>query len=215
MSNGAQLLAGHLNYQSRTLDGGLRVPSPGFDLSQYGNNVMVTSADLVQQLDTASVALANETSVTGVTYAHGDDTVLFADEEEGKVWATSLEGVGGFNPQADPAAEDLDAPRVAVGVGGDAFVVTADGVVRSVTGFGEQAVLEEAGSLGAELSDAASLTEEITDLPHGDHVSDEVYARAAAAFTERELGQVIAMAMVINAWNRIGVTTRLHPPHRH
>jgi len=158
VSNGAQLLAGHLNYQSRTLDGGLRVPSPGFDLSQYGNNVMVTSADLVQQLDTASVALANETSVTGVTYAHGDDTVLFADEEEGKVWATSLEGVGGFNPQADPAAEDLDAPRVAVGVGGDAFVVTADGVVRSVTGFGEQAVLEEAGSLGAELSDAASLT---------------------------------------------------------
>ena len=47
---------------------------------------------------------------------------------------------------------------MAVGVGGDAFVVTADGVVRSVTGFGEQAVLEEAGSLGAELSDAASLT---------------------------------------------------------
>lgn len=28
VSNGAQLLAGHLNYQSRTLDGGLRVPSP-------------------------------------------------------------------------------------------------------------------------------------------------------------------------------------------
>ena len=49
---------------------------------------------------------------------------------------------------------------------------------------------------------------------HDGHVSDEVYARAAAVFSERELGQVIAMAVTINAWNRIDVTTRLHPPHR-
>ncbi|MBI3217861.1 MAG: carboxymuconolactone decarboxylase family protein [Mycobacterium sp.] len=75
---------------------------------------------------------------------------------------------------------------------------------------------EEAGSLYTEQEQAAlALTEEMTDLPSGGHVSDAVYARAAAAFSERELGQVIAMAMVINAWNRIGVTTRLNPPHRH
>lgn len=75
---------------------------------------------------------------------------------------------------------------------------------------------EEAGSLYTEQEQAAlALTEEMTDLPSGGHVTDAVYARAAAAFSERELGQVIAMAMVINAWNRIGVTTRLNPPHRH
>jgi len=74
---------------------------------------------------------------------------------------------------------------------------------------------EEAGERFTEQERAAlALTEEMTDLPHGGHVSDAVYARAAAAFSERELGQVIAMAMTINAWNRIGVTTRLHPPHR-
>jgi AhpD family alkylhydroperoxidase len=74
---------------------------------------------------------------------------------------------------------------------------------------------EEAGDLYTEQEQAAlALTEEITDLVGGAQVSDEVYARAAAAFTERELGQVIAMAVTINAWNRIGVTTRLHPPHR-
>ncbi|ODQ84943.1 carboxymuconolactone decarboxylase family protein [Mycolicibacterium holsaticum] len=60
---------------------------------------------------------------------------------------------------------------------------------------------------------ALALTEEITDLTHR-HVADEVYARAAAAFSERELGQVIAMALTINAWNRIGVTTRLPVPKR-
>jgi AhpD family alkylhydroperoxidase len=74
---------------------------------------------------------------------------------------------------------------------------------------------EEAGGVYTEQEQAAlALTEEMTDLPGGDHVSDEVYTRAAAAFSERELGQVIAMALTINAWNRIGVTTRLPLPRR-
>jgi AhpD family alkylhydroperoxidase len=74
---------------------------------------------------------------------------------------------------------------------------------------------EEAGDIYTEQEQAAlALTEAMTDLVGGDHVSDEVYARAAAAFTERELGQVIAMALTINAWNRIGVTTRLPLPRR-
>ena len=76
------------------------------------------------------------------------------------------------------------------------------------------AAWEEAGDLFTEQEQAAlALTEEMTDLTRR-HVSDEVYARAAAAFTERELGQVIAMALIINAWNRIGVPTRLKVPVR-
>jgi AhpD family alkylhydroperoxidase len=67
----------------------------------------------------------------------------------------------------------------------------------------------EAGDLFTERERAAlALTEAITELHHG-HVSDEVYAAAAEAFPERELGQVIAMAVTINAWNRINVATRL------
>jgi AhpD family alkylhydroperoxidase len=74
---------------------------------------------------------------------------------------------------------------------------------------------KEAGDIFTEQEQAAlALTEAMTDLVGGDHVSDEVYAKAAAAFTERELGQVIAMALTINAWNRIGVTTRLPLPRR-
>ena len=73
---------------------------------------------------------------------------------------------------------------------------------------------EEAGGLFTERERAAlALTEAITELGNG-HVSDEVYARAAAVFTERELGQVIAMAVTINAWNRINVTVRLEPSRR-
>ena len=43
---------------------------------------------------------------------------------------------------------------------------------------------------------------------------DDVYAEAAEVFTERELGQVIAMAVTINAWNRINVTVRTAVPRR-
>lgn len=76
------------------------------------------------------------------------------------------------------------------------------------------AAWEEAGDLFSEREQAAlALTEAITELGNG-HVSDAVYARAAGVFTERELGQVIAMAVTINAWNRINVTIRLEPPRR-
>ncbi|MET0898296.1 MAG: carboxymuconolactone decarboxylase family protein [Mycobacterium sp.] len=78
------------------------------------------------------------------------------------------------------------------------------------------AAWEESGNLFTEQEQAAlALTEEITDLSSGGRVSDAAYARAAAVFSESELGQVIAMATVINAWNRINVSTRVQPPHRH
>jgi AhpD family alkylhydroperoxidase len=73
---------------------------------------------------------------------------------------------------------------------------------------------EEADGVFNERERAAlALTEAITELGDG-HVPDAVYARAAAVFNERELGQVIAMAVTINAWNRINVSVRLEPPRR-
>lgn len=73
------------------------------------------------------------------------------------------------------------------------------------------AAWQEAGDLFSERERAAlALTEAITDL-HDGHVPDDIYAAAAEVFTERELGQVIAMAVTINAWNRINVTIRQAP----
>jgi len=76
------------------------------------------------------------------------------------------------------------------------------------------AAWQEAGDLFTEREQAAlELTEAITEL-HNGHVPDEVYARAAQVFSDRELGQVIAMAVTINAWNRINVASRLPAPRR-
>lgn len=86
-------------------------------------------------------------------------------------------------------------------------------------GVGEQkldvlAAWTEAGDIFTTRERAAlRLTEAITVL--GDHgVPDDVYAAAAEAFTDRELGQVIAMAVTINAWNRINAAVHTPPPRR-
>lgn len=68
------------------------------------------------------------------------------------------------------------------------------------------AAWEEAGDLFTEREQAAlAVAEAVTEVATRGPVSDEVYARAAAVFTERELAQVIAMAVTINAWNRINL----------
>lgn len=54
-----------------------------------------------------------------------------------------------------------------------------------------------------------AMTEEVTLLPRG--VSDETYERAAKLFDEQYLAQLIMAIITINAWNRIGVSTRMIP----
>src|SRR3954453_19727724 len=59
---------------------------------------------------------------------------------------------------------------------------------------------------------AIELTEAVTVLTDG-FVPDDVYARAAAQFTETELAHLIGAIIMINAWNRFGVSTRMVPGH--
>jgi alkylhydroperoxidase family enzyme len=54
---------------------------------------------------------------------------------------------------------------------------------------------------------ALELTEAGTRLTDGP-VSDEVYAQAAAEFSETELAELIWTIAVINAWNRLGAVAR-------
>lgn len=57
---------------------------------------------------------------------------------------------------------------------------------------------------------ALELTEAATRLTDG-HVGDDVYARAAERFTDKELAELIWAITVINAWNRLGATARPWP----
>lgn len=55
-----------------------------------------------------------------------------------------------------------------------------------------------------------SLTEEIT-LVSVNHVADVVFEEVLEELGEKYLAQVIMAVIVINAWNRIAVTTRMIP----
>jgi AhpD family alkylhydroperoxidase len=57
---------------------------------------------------------------------------------------------------------------------------------------------------------ALELTEAATRLTDAE-VSDEVFNRAAAHFTDVELAELIWTIAVINAWNRLGATARPWP----
>ncbi|TDD30614.1 carboxymuconolactone decarboxylase family protein [Kribbella turkmenica] len=59
---------------------------------------------------------------------------------------------------------------------------------------------------------ALELTDAIT-LISVDHVPDDVYDLAAKAFDDKDLAQLIALIVTINAWTRIGVTGRMEPGH--
>lgn len=59
---------------------------------------------------------------------------------------------------------------------------------------------------------AIALTEAVTVLTDG-FVPNEVYERAAAHFDETELAQLVSAITVINAWNRLAVSTRMLPGH--
>jgi AhpD family alkylhydroperoxidase len=58
---------------------------------------------------------------------------------------------------------------------------------------------------------ALALTEAVTVL-HADHVPAALMEEAARHFEPEPLAQLVALLVTINAWNRIGVTTRCWEP---
>ncbi|TDW96819.1 carboxymuconolactone decarboxylase family protein [Dinghuibacter silviterrae] len=55
-----------------------------------------------------------------------------------------------------------------------------------------------------------AMTEEIT-LIHKEGLTDNTYARAVDVFGPARTAAIIMMIITINAWNRIGVSTRMKP----
>lgn len=147
VTNGSKRLVGHLNYESRALDGGLKSGVDQFDVSQFGTHVLVAGPKLVQPVDPATVAFTGESPVSDIEVAHGADLVLFADSSAGKVWVTDVAGSGSFNASAEPTIEKLDHPRVIVGTHGVGFVATADGAVHRVERGQEAPDVREIGTL--------------------------------------------------------------------
>ncbi len=67
----------------------------------------------------------------------------------------------------------------------------------------------EAPFYSAEERAILAITEEVTLISN--HVSDETYEEALRLLGDTYLAQVILAVITINAWNRIGISTKLVP----
>jgi AhpD family alkylhydroperoxidase len=141
-----------------------------------------------------------------------------------KIYKSSPELLDAMMALSAAAAKDLD-PELgelikirASQINHCAFCLNMHLVDARKHGVSEQkldvlAAWEEAGDLFSERERAVlALTEAITEVADG--VPDDVYQCAAETFDDRELGQIIAAVVAINAWNRINVTVRTAVPRR-
>ncbi|AJZ86052.1 carboxymuconolactone decarboxylase family protein [Streptomyces antimycoticus] len=150
---------------------------------------------------------------TGTSHAHGPRMEFAKAAPEVYKAMVSLDKAA--RKGVDPALAELVKTRASQ-LNHCAFCIDMHTKDARVAGESEERLYllnawEEAGDLYTEKEQAAlALTEAVTVLTDG-FVPDEVYERAAKHFEEQELAQVIALIFTINAWNRIGVTTRMTP----
>ena len=99
-------------------------------------------------------------------------------------------------------------------INGCAYCVDAHSKDARRLGESEQRIFlvsawREAGDIfSEEESLVLQMTEEIT-LIHQHGLSDGVYEKAIALFGEEKTSQLIMIIVTINAWNRIGVATKI------
>ncbi|MDD0857237.1 hypothetical protein NHF46_04490 [Arthrobacter alpinus] len=100
VTNRADGLVGHLNDQSKVLDGGFAATSTTFDVTQDAGNVFVKGdgGSLLSPVNVPLMAMASETGLGGgKQISQGTSIVSLTDSGGGKVWAMGNQEVPGFS----------------------------------------------------------------------------------------------------------------------
>jgi Fibronectin type III domain. len=119
---------GHLNYQSKVLDGGVLTPLPNYDLEQNADDVFVRNKEqgALTTVDPAMVQFADDNALpANSSFSYGTDVVSVADAEHGRVYATATEELGSFASQDTPPLIDVQG-KVLTAVGQDDRVWAVD-----------------------------------------------------------------------------------------
>ncbi|GGD00896.1 fibronectin type III [Tersicoccus solisilvae] len=165
VTNSSRNLVGHLNYQSKLLDGGVVAGSPDFDVLQAGARVLVSDADrsALTPLDPASVALGADQKIPGdARLSFGTTVVAIADPQAGTVWAVPADRLGSFDPDGTtPVIEK--ARGVVAAVGTDDTVHVADVAGRKLLALhvddqGEVTDRQESGLDGLTAADTLQVS---------------------------------------------------------
>ncbi|WP_291377807.1 Ig-like domain-containing protein [Demequina sp.] len=128
LTNESVLMVGHLNHQSRTLDGGYRTTTGQFDVAQSGNTVVVhdSANSTVALVDAATLTAPSLTAMPAYAeFGLGADTAAVLDPTDGRLWVM---------PASRLPSVDLEATTPVAEVGADAaLAVGPDGLVAAVS----------------------------------------------------------------------------------
>lgn len=105
VTNRSAGLVGHLNDQSKVLDGGFTSAVTGFDVLQNANTVFQSDAagTLLNPVNTPLMAVDSETALGGgKSTSLGSSVVAITDAGQGKVWAMPAANVSSFLDKTSP-----------------------------------------------------------------------------------------------------------------
>ncbi|MGA7204414.1 MAG: Ig-like domain-containing protein, partial [Specibacter sp.] len=120
VTNRSMNMAGHLNAQSKVLDGGFTATTTGFNVLQQAGTVFMDndSGTLLNQVNVPAMALTQDTPLAGSkAVSLGTDIVAITDPAAGKVWAMPSSAASSFNDKASkPILAKTANARAAVGL---------------------------------------------------------------------------------------------------
>lgn len=103
VTNRTASMVGHLNAQSKVLDGGFAATSTGFDVLQHEGSVFMDndSGSVLQPVDVPGMALGNDSALQGSkSFSLGSSLMVLADRAKGKVWAVPSAQLSTFDEAA-------------------------------------------------------------------------------------------------------------------
>lgn len=119
-------MVGHLNAQSKVLDGGFVATTSAFDVLQHEGTVFMDndSGTLINQVNVPSMALTDDTPLSGSKHVSlGSSLVSMSDAGAGKVWVMPSNAVAAFNDKTSkPVVSKVSNVQAAVAL------PTTDGV---------------------------------------------------------------------------------------
>lgn len=147
-------LVGHLNAQSRTLDGGLRAASNAFDILQAAGSVLLDDlqGNSLQRIEPNTVSIAGQIELAGLTVSHGAGRLAIADPNAGKVWALEADQLSGFSTAQDALLDKVPGAEVVITSAGTGYAVSPSGELQYLTQLDGRWQASSAGQLDSGLS---------------------------------------------------------------
>ncbi|EMY33222.1 hypothetical protein D477_016055 [Arthrobacter crystallopoietes BAB-32] len=137
VTNEAQGLVGHLNYQSQLLDGGFKPASTGFDVQQEAAAVLLQNLDqnAVSRVSVADMVHGAENQLPGAArLSLGTGVAAVSDPSSGEVWAVPAGSLDSFSPDTPQPLAEKQPGAVAVVSDEDTVYVAQPGTGR-LTGY--------------------------------------------------------------------------------